>query len=337
MSKRVIALELGTSFTSIFVQGNNIVLHEPSVVAFCENGRGRSMSAVGSDAYALLGKANEKTKIVAPINEGIITDPDACAVMLCEFIKKILPDSYIVKPKITAVLGMPTGITVEQRRMYEDVLRRAGITEITMVDNYMLAAVGVELPVSDNYGGTVVSVGGGVTEIAVLGKCGLIDGIAMNLGGDMMDRALLDRLCGIYHMNIGRSSARRLKEQIASLIRNERMTAQISGVDMESRCSKTQTISSDVLYPVLYDYYINIIDAVSGVINSCSPAVVAEISRSGITLVGGGAKIPGLAELTMQRLGIKATVGESPEYATISGAGKLLSNSALLGDILFSQ
>ena len=62
-------------------------------------------------------------------------------------------------------------------------LRRAGINEVTMVDNCMLAAIGAELNVRHNYGGTVVSIGGGVTEMAVVGLCGLIDGMAMNVGG----------------------------------------------------------------------------------------------------------------------------------------------------------
>ncbi|MDE6293153.1 MAG: rod shape-determining protein, partial [Clostridiales bacterium] len=34
MAKMDIALDLGTSFTSIFVSGNGIVLHEPSVIAY---------------------------------------------------------------------------------------------------------------------------------------------------------------------------------------------------------------------------------------------------------------------------------------------------------------
>ncbi len=334
MAKLDIALELGTSFTSIFVQGNNIVLHEPSAIAFYEKGNGNSLCAVGGEAYDLLGKGNDKTKIVCPIVEGVIKYPDECALMLGEFIKRVLPESYVFKPRIRAILGMPTGVSVDQRRMYEDVLRRAGINEVTMVDNCMLAAIGAELNVRHNYGGTVVSIGGGVTEMAVVGLCGLIDGMAMNVGGDMMDRALLDMLCGYYHMNIGKSSTRKLKEHIASLIRNDCMTERISGKDIQNHRSYVNNMSADLLYPVLYDYYMNIIHAVSDLVNSCSPAIVAEIQNSGITVVGGGAKIPGLAELMSKQLGLAVTVADSPEYATVYGAGKLLSNDALLNEIL---
>ena len=38
MAKMEIALDLGTSYTSIFVSGNGIVLHEPSVIAYFDDG-----------------------------------------------------------------------------------------------------------------------------------------------------------------------------------------------------------------------------------------------------------------------------------------------------------
>ncbi|MCH5163252.1 MAG: rod shape-determining protein, partial [Clostridiales bacterium] len=99
MARMEIAIDLGTSYTSIFVSGNGIVLHEPSVIAYYDNSK-RTTRAVGNEAYQMRGKAPEKTKIVSPIVDGIIKDPDACAAMMDAFIKKIMPQSYIIKPKI---------------------------------------------------------------------------------------------------------------------------------------------------------------------------------------------------------------------------------------------
>lgn len=334
MAKMDIALDLGTAFTSIFVSGGGVVLREPSVIAYYDNGTQRSMRAVGDDAYAMIGKAPEKTKIVYPIIDGVIKDPDACACMLGEFVKKILPSSYIIKPKIRCVLGVPTGITVSERKMYEEVLITAGIDEISMVNSVMLAAIGVELPVSSSYGGFIVSIGAGVTEIAVLSLCGIVSGCSINIGGDMIDRTIMDSIRGIYKLKTDRSTVRRIKENILSLIRNDCATMTVSGIDIASKNISTREVRANELFGAVAVYYDNIINAVADVINSCSPAVAAEIKKSGICIVGGGANIPGLQLVMKQKLGLRINIPQDPQIAAVMGGGMLLSDPYLLEDIL---
>ncbi len=334
MAKMDIALDLGTSFTSIFVSGYGIVLHEPSVIAYFDDGGKRKTRAVGNEAYYMMGKAPEKTKTVCPIIDGAIKDSEACSDMLGEFITQILPDSYIIKPKIRCIVGVPMGITVADREMYESVLMSAGIDEITMVNSVMLAAVGADMPVSSNFGGIVATIGGGATEIAILSLGGIVTGCGINIGGDMIDSALRDRIMGVYKMNVGRPSVRALKEKICSLIRNDCASAKVSGIDVETKNICTLDVAAERLYGVLYDYYKNIIDAVEGVINSGTPTVAAEIRKTGITVVGGGAKIPGLKQMMSKLLNINVNIPNEAEYATVLGGGKLLSDGELLDDIL---
>ncbi len=334
MAKLEIALDLGTSFTSVYVSGNGIVLHEPSVIAYFDNGGKRRTRAVGAEAYAMMGRAPEKTKTVCPIVDGAIKDPEACSDMLSEFMKKILPDSYLIKPRIRCVLGVPIGISVEEREMYEEVLMRAGIEEITMISSVMLAAIGVEMPVSASFGGVVVAIGGGATEIAILSLSGIKSGCSITIGGDMIDRALMDGISGIYRLNIGRAAARSIKEKICSLIRNDCASVNISGMDIETKNIRSAVATADTLFNVVYDYYKNITDAVASLINSCTPTIAAEIQRYGLTVVGGGAQIPGLAAMMSRLLNLRVQVAPDAQFATVLGGGKLLSDNYLLEDIL---
>lgn len=335
MAKMDIALELGTSFTSIYVSGNGIVLHEPSVIAYYDGGSKRSMRAVGDAAYRMIGKTPDRIKTVCPIIDGVIKDQDAATTMLGEFIKKVLPASYLVKPRIRAVLGVPTGLSVQERKMYEEVLMGSGVDEVTMVNSIMLAAIGCELPVSSDYGGFIVSIGGGVTEIAALSLSGIVTGCSINIGGDMIDRTLLDSIRGLYNrLKTDIATVRAAKEKIASLIRNDRATVTISGIDQDTKKIRTEEISSDKVYGAVSVYYNNIIDAVDSVINSSSPTLAAEIRKNGIHVVGGSANIPGLAELMSERLGVNVKVPRDPQYAAVLGAGMLLSDPYLLNDIL---
>lgn len=328
-----IAIDLGTSYTSIFVSGNGIVLHEPSVIAYYDTSK-RTTRAVGSAAYLMRGKAPDKTKIVSPIVDGAIKDPDACAAMLGEFVKKVMPQSYILKPRVHAIVGVPTGITVDERKMYEEVLMRAGVDEISMVNSIMLAGIGVELPVASSYGGFIASIGGGVTEIAVLSLCGIVTGCSINIGGDMIDRTMSDSMRGLYRLKIDPVTVRKVKERIASLIRNDCAATTVCGIDIETKTVRRAEVTADKLYGAVSVYYKNIIDTIESVINSCSPAVAAEIQDSGIHIVGGGAKIPGLAALVSDELGIRVHIPQDSEYAAVLGGGKLLSDRDLLDDIL---
>lgn len=337
MAKMDIALDLGTSFTSIFVLNNGIVLHEPSVIAYFDDGGKKRTRAVGSEAYYMMGRAPEKTKIVCPIMDGTVKDAGACADMLSEFISRILPESYVFKPRIRCIVGVPMGVTVADREMYEDILMRAGIDEITMVNSVMLAALGTDMPISSNFGGIITTIGGGATEIAILSLCGIVSGYGINIGGDMIDHALMDMVSGKYKINIGKTVIRGVKEKVCSLIRNDCATTVASGIDVETKNIRTQALSADELYGVVFDYYKNISDAIESVLNAGTPTTAAEIQRTGITVVGGGAKIPGLQAMLSKLLRLKVRIPNEAEYSTVLGGGKLLSDDELLYDIISHQ
>ncbi len=336
MAKLEIAIDLGTCYTTLFVSGYGIILREPSVIAYGSDGKSGKMRvvAVGDEAYAMIGKASERTKIVTPVIDGTIADPKACADMLGEFMKKILPESYIVKPRVRAIASVPMGITVDERKTYEEVLLRSGADDIIMINSVMLAAVGVGLPVNSTCGGMIVSIGGGVTEIAVAGLFGITTGSSINIGGNMIDRTLSDSISGVYNLRTDLATVRKIKDGICSLVRNDCAKMSVSGRDLETKNIRTLEVSADSLYSAVYIYYINIIDAIKSALYSCSPALAAEVQKHGITVVGGGARIPGLETLMKNTLDLRINIPSDPQYAAIVGAGMLLSDKYLLEEVV---
>ncbi|MBQ8881804.1 MAG: rod shape-determining protein [Clostridia bacterium] len=110
-----IAVEIGTSFTSIFVSGEGVVLREATSIAYNGDGDKKKAVAFGNDAYKMMGKAPEKTVVVNPVRDGYIVEVEAMRELMNEFIKRILPISFLFHPKIKAVLAVPTGLEVEER------------------------------------------------------------------------------------------------------------------------------------------------------------------------------------------------------------------------------
>ena len=128
-----IALELGTSYTTIFVDNYNIVLREPTAVAFLDDDD-NTLRAVGEEALQMQGKTGEKINVVFPVSEGYISDPESASLMLAEFIKKIFPSRSKIFSSIKAILSIPAGLSVEERRVYEEILVKAGIKFTVLMD-----------------------------------------------------------------------------------------------------------------------------------------------------------------------------------------------------------
>lgn len=334
MAAMEIAVEIGTSYTSVYLSGQGIVLREPTVVAFMNDGGRKKVRAVGDKAMEMIGKTPEKTTVVTPVVDGIIADPDTCAVMLKEYISKILPENYLFFPKIRAILGVPTGLSVEERKMYEDVLAAARITDVTMIENIMLSGIGIDLPINLPNGGFVVNIGGGVTEIAAISLSGVISGCGVTVGGNMMDKALIDYIAGKFSLKVGINAVRKLKHGIGSLSPNDNSQMDVEGIDIRTKIPTGVTVYATDIREAVLPYYNKICDAVENIINECPPAIAADIYKTGIYVVGGAGSIFGLGDLMKERLKLNVYFPPDPSYAAILGAGKLLGDEKLLHEIL---
>lgn len=337
MAVMEIAVEIGTGYTSLYVPGNGIVLREPTVIAFIGDPRGKRVRAVGLQAEKMLGKTPERTTIIEPVTDGVITDAQACGLLLKEFVKKILPQNYIFFPKIKAILGIPTGLGIEERSLYEDVCMAAGISEVTMVDNILLAGIGLDIPVRTAGAGIIVNIGAGATEIAAVSLAGVVSGCGVTIGGKMMDKAIIDFVAGKYDLKIGLNTARKLKNEIGSLYDNDTSELLVSGRNVKTKNTGSAYVTASNICGVVKPYYLRIADAVESIINMCPPEIVGEINKKGIYVVGGGSKILGIEKVFSERLGVNVCTVEEPSYCAILGAGKLLGDKQLLKEILIQK
>jgi len=66
------------------------------------------------------------------------------------------------------VIGVPSEITQVEKRAVEDSAYRAKASEVYLVEQAMVAAIGAGLPITEPGGNMVVDIGGGTTDIAVI-------------------------------------------------------------------------------------------------------------------------------------------------------------------------
>jgi len=67
-----IAIDLGTANTLVYAKGRDVVLNEPSVVAFSNRNGRKVVHAVGIEARNMLGRTPGHIEAIRPMKDGVI-------------------------------------------------------------------------------------------------------------------------------------------------------------------------------------------------------------------------------------------------------------------------
>src|SRR3989441_1604591 len=203
-----LAIDLGTANTLMFVRGEGIVLHEPSVVAIHE--ADQSIIAVGREAKAMLGRTPGNIRVIRPLKDGVIADFDITEQMLGYFIaQRHRRHRTILRPRV--VVGVPSGITQVERRAVRDAAMHAGARAVYLVEEPVAAAMGAGLPIQEPGGNLIVDIGGGTTEVAVISLAGGIYCKSGRIAGDQIDEAIRQHNRKHYNLLIGERRAEEIK------------------------------------------------------------------------------------------------------------------------------
>ena len=207
-----LAIDLGTANTLVFARGRGIVVREPSVVVI--NKVTNKIEAVGAEAKEMLGRTPGNIEPIRPMKDGVIADFEVTEKMLDHFIRKAHGGRRLVRPRI--VIGVPSGITQVEKRAVRDSAERAGASEVFLVEQAMMAAIGAGLPITEPSGNMIVDIGGGTTDVAVISLAGTVYSRSVRVAGNEMDEAIIQYLKRKYNLLIGERTAEFIKWEIGS-------------------------------------------------------------------------------------------------------------------------
>ena len=328
-----IAIDMGSTYTTIFKKGSGIVLREPTAVCLQKTTKGSKVKEVGIKAKKMQGRTGVNTAIVFPVVEGVIKNVDLCIEMLSQFLAKIIPNT-LFRPKIRAVVTVPCGLNAEEIADYEKVMYGVNIGRIYLVPAILASAIGDDLKTSQPRGSLVVNIGGGKTEIAVISLDSIVNGCMLSVGGKLMDTSIAEYVKDLFDINISEATAEKIKQEVASLYENDRSSIEFSGADISSSRPVTEIVNAQQISIAVSTFYDDIIKAINGIINSCKPDIVADITETGIIVSGGGSQITGLENYFRKNLNLSVKVPDSAINSVILGAGKLISDEFLLEKVM---
>lgn len=327
-----LAIDLGTANTLVYVPGAGIVLNEPSVVAV-KAGTNQVLAA-GKRAKEMLGKTPESIVACRPMREGVIANFELTESMLRYFIREVHDNRRtLIRPRV--IVGLPSGITQVERRAVEDSARQAGAREVYTIMEPMAAAIGAGLPVHHPCGSMIVDIGGGTTEVAVISLKDVVFCRSVRVGGDEMDRAIVQYVKRKYNLLIGERTAEMIKIEVGTvLVENKIESVEVKGRDLITGVPKTITLTNSEVHESLLETISSIIDVIRVALENTPPELSSDLVDQGIVLAGGGSLLRGLDKLISKETGLPVRIAENPLFCVVNGAGKVLEELDFFKDTL---
>ncbi len=315
---RDLAIDLGTANTLVYVRGRGVQLDQPTVIAL--NERTGDILAMGTEAYAMIGRTPAHIVAVRPLRGGAISDYDTTARLLRMLLRRV-EARRIGRPKV--VICVPSAITPVERRAVQEAAVQAGARAAYLMEEPMAAAIGLGLPVHEPTGHLVVDVGGGTTEVACISLGGIVSARAIRVAGFDMDAAIVQYIRREYAVVIGERTSEDLKISLGSAVRpREDAKVEVRGRELATGLPKTIVLRAGEVHEALEEPVAQIVQTVVETLADVPPELGNDVLDKGIFLTGGASMLSGLGDRIAHETQVAVHPAELPLECVVLGAGQ---------------
>ncbi len=317
----LIGIDLGTSYTKIYLKERGMIEELPTVIAL--NKKTRTVVALGEEAKKMIGRNPQNIDVVRPVLRGVVTHFDEALVFLEKILEKIKKEVFsLFGTKI--IIGVPLDLTEVQKKGVIDVGLGAGAKEVYLVEEPVAAALGANLDIEEAKGVFIVDIGGGTTDIALISLGGVVLGKSIRIGGDTFNESIINYLRSKYGLVIGEGQAEEAKIKIGTIFPKSGTNFILKGRDILTGLPKEVIFTSQDLRESIIENLEDIANVIKDLLNMTPPDLLADISSLGIYLTGGGSLVEGIDSFLEREVKVKINLVEEPKYAVIRGLGKIL-------------
>lgn len=329
-----LGIDLGTTYTLVFVPGKGVVLREPSVVAVSE--QENKILAVGDDAKDMIGRTPDDIIAYRPMKDGVIADYRVTEAMLRHYMGKAIKWWNPFKPDV--MISVPAGVTSTERRAVIEAAIKAGAKTAQVVKEPILAAIGAGIPIHKAQGHMIVDIGGGTTDVAVISLGGIVASTSVKCAGNRIDKAIADYIKKTANLAIGDKTAESIKIQVGSAVpMDEELTMTVKGRDYLTGLPRSIDVNTNEIVKAIGRELREMIKAIRDVLQDTPPELAADIIDNGIMMTGGSSQLRNLPELVYRRTGVKAELADDALYSVAKGTGIALEHLDLYKKAIISK
>ena len=330
MKKIKYAIEIGGSFTRIFVKDEGFALCEPTLIASQPTPEGYEILGLGKHAKEMQGKTSDSVEVFSPISNGKIINYQYLKKLLLYYLEKL----NFKKNRESCLILINCALEQDERVNFMNLMHDVGFKDVVLIPAIICSLIGAGKNISSTKTNMIVNIGGANTDIAVVNMNNILKGATLGLGGRAVDAAIANTIAYNQGIVIGLGTSEKLKIAVGSLYKNDTLNMEITGVDAESKIPRSYIISSQDLLPVLEPFFNEIIRTLDVTITSLPPDTSADIINNAIIFTGGMSKIAGLESYLKKHFRYPFKIVDDAENVSILGAGKLLDDENLLERIV---
>ena len=191
--------------------------------------------------------------------------------------------------------------------------------------------MGSGLPVTEPSGNMIIDIGGGTTDIAVISLAGVVISRSVRVAGDAFDEAIISHMKKRHEVLVGERTAEEIKFQIGSATALDKPTTmEVKGRHVGRGVPIRVTITDAEIREALAEPLKTIIKIVRETLDQIPPELSADIYDRVIAVCGGSALLRNFDRLINQETQLPVQIVEQPLSAVVIGAGKMLTDKALL-------
>jgi rod shape-determining protein MreB and related proteins len=321
-----VAVDLGAARTRVYLKNTGLVVDEPSVAAVdCHTG---SLVAVGATAERMTGRTPEHIKVIRPIAGGAVVDVDMAQRMLRHLIGDKLRRAWRRRPVLRAAMCVPHGSEPMTQRAAIETLTGLGARRVELVDALIAAAVGCGLPVEYPEATMIVVCGAATTQVAVLSLGSIVAAETIPVGGEAIDRAVVQHLRNQHALLLPGQTVRSLHEVLEGVGESGPASIEVHGMDAASSAARSVRVETESVRLAIRPTLNYVLDGLRTVLRRCPPDLVADLADRGIVMAGGSAQLPGLDAMLRSTTGMPVSIADDPGTCAIRGLGAMLEGRA---------
>jgi rod shape-determining protein MreB and related proteins len=314
-----VAADLGAARTRVYLKQTGLIVDEPSVVAV--NTRNGALIAVGTPAERMSGRTPANIRVIKPIIGGTVVDIDMAQRMLRAMVGTKLRRALRRRPMVRMAICMQHDADPLARRAAYETLLGLGARRVELVDCLIAAGIGAGLPVEQPEAAMIVQCGAATTQVAVLSLGSIVAAEKVPMGGETVDRALVQYLRNQHELLLPSQAVRPLHQALSV---EARASAEVHGRDVATGLARTVRIDPASVRTAVRTPLTSLLDAIRSVLHRCPPDLVADLADHGIVLTGGAAELPGLDTTLREHTGMPVAIAEEPGLCAVRGLGALV-------------
>ena len=319
-------IDIGSSYIRVYSAFRDKLVTDHNMIAY----RGHTILATGSEAYEMYEKAPADIRIDTPMAFGTISNRELQEIILYQMMRD--QDRFPTRG-CRVYFAVPSDISALERRAYYEVVNGNWIhrTRVFAVEASLADAIALGLDVDNAAGSMLVNIGAQRTRFSVLGDGRIIMNREFPVGGSQINEGIAQEVRRRYNLVIGQKTAARLKLAMGRLYDQRKEARKVVGLDSVSGLPREEVVSASVVNAGIMNSIHDLAEQMKVFFERIPPQAAYTVSKEGIYLTGGSARIPHIDKYLASCTGFMFNLSELYEGSTVRGLQKIMNSRSLSG------